>query len=151
MDIFVINYFKLATIYFSNNSSKCYLYTKVTFIRCVSGKYSVDFINFQTTDKIICWCRSGLQRTRSLALGICLHYLLLILIMSNSYACVAIILVKVNLQNLKITLSYLSFAFKRISCNRIFGIFELAIITLNEMHNYCTGCNAESWHFKDIS
>ena len=58
--------------------------------------------------------------------------------------CVAIILVKVNLKNLKITLSYLSFAFKRISCNRIFGIFELAIITLNEMHNYCTGCNAES-------
>ena len=29
--------------------------------------------------------------------------------------CVAIILVKVNLKNLKITLSYLSFAFKRIS------------------------------------
>ena len=58
--------------------------------------------------------------------------------------CVAIILVKVNLKNLKITISYLSFAFKRISCNRIFGIFELAIITLNEMHNYCTGCNTET-------
>ena len=60
------------------------------------------------------------------------------------YVCVAIILVKVNLKNLKITLSYLSFAFKRILCNRIFGIFELAIITLNEMHNYCTGCNTET-------